>query len=436
MITSRVRKQLLVFVLITLVGVSYVGARYARLGRLFYDSNYQVHAQFAQSGGIFKGAEVAYRGVQVGQVSAMKLTNDGVDVVLGIDKGYDKIPSDTIARVSNLSAVGEQYVDLEPKTDSAPYLKNGSQIATPDTRTPVSTTALLTNLDELVQSVPKDKLRTVISSLGAAFKGTGPDLTKIIDSSTSFIDTANQNFDTTTALIRDSNTVLKSQADKASAIRSFSRDLSLFTHTLVNKDAAIRSLIDNGSATSVELRTFLEQNEVNLGRLIANLVTTGKVVVKHLAGVRQILVLYPYMVAGAYTVVQKIGSGADAGHYDARFGLVLQQDPPVCTKGYIPPKQQQDPNGPARLKYHTMDTSVHCAEPASRTNARGAQNAPRVAARYRAPVASYDASTGRLTWQDQQPRQERVIDNAGSDDVFGKDAWKWMLLQPALPTQK
>jgi phospholipid/cholesterol/gamma-HCH transport system substrate-binding protein len=57
-ISSRTKKQLLVFVFITLVGVAYVGARYARLDRLIYDSAYDGNAQFAQSGGIFTGAEV------------------------------------------------------------------------------------------------------------------------------------------------------------------------------------------------------------------------------------------------------------------------------------------------------------------------------------------------------------------------------------------
>jgi phospholipid/cholesterol/gamma-HCH transport system substrate-binding protein len=73
--------------------------RYARLDRLIYDSSYTVHAQFAQSGGIFTGAEVTYRGVRIGQVSDMKLTRDGVDVVLNIDKSEDRIPADTLALV-------------------------------------------------------------------------------------------------------------------------------------------------------------------------------------------------------------------------------------------------------------------------------------------------------------------------------------------------
>ena len=92
MITSRTKKQLLVFVFITLVGVAYVGARYARLDRLIYDSAYDVNAHFAQSGGIFTGAEVTYRGVKVGQVSDMRLTDEGVNVVLEHRQGRRQDP--------------------------------------------------------------------------------------------------------------------------------------------------------------------------------------------------------------------------------------------------------------------------------------------------------------------------------------------------------
>ena len=221
MITSRTKKQLLVFVLITLVGVAFVGARYAKLNRLFYDSTYNVSAHFTQSGGIFTDAEVTYRGVGVGKVESMKLTDEGVDVILAIDKKFDKIPRETVALVGNKSAVGEQYVELQPKTDDGPYLKQGSEVANEDTQIPVSTKEILTNLDNLVQSVPQADLRTVVSESGAAFKDAGPSIGQIIDTSSSFIDTADANFETTTALIRDSRVVLQTQADKGSAIRSF-----------------------------------------------------------------------------------------------------------------------------------------------------------------------------------------------------------------------
>src|SRR3954453_9177815 len=423
MITSRTKKQLIVFAIITLLGVTFVGARYARLDRLFYDSAYAVDAHFAQSGGIFTGAEVTYRGVTIGKVSKMKLTDKGVDVILSINKSEDKIPEKSVALVGNKSAVGEQYVELQPQTDNGPYLKEGSAIKTPDTETPVSTTEILTNLDNLVESVPQADLRTVVAESGAAFKDAGPSLGQIIDTSSSFIQTAEANFETTTALIRDSRVVLQTQVDKGSAIRSFSKNLSLFSGTLAANDKYLRSLIDNGSATANELRTFLEQNKANLGQLLNNLVTTNEVVVKHLKGIRQVLIIYPYVVAGGFTVAGK----SPDGHYDARFGLILQQDSPVCHQGYDPKDQRSAQD----VKDLPMNTRAAVTDPGS--NFRGAEKSPRDRAgvAYRSPVATYDAQTGNVVWSDQDTRPEIAYDG-GADQLFGKDSWKWMLLQPSL----
>lgn len=426
MITSRTKKQLLAFVFITLVGVSYVGARYARLDKLVWNTDYQVTAQFAQSGGIFTGAEVTWRGVKIGQVSDMRLTDSGVDVVLSIANGFDKIPADTLALVGNKSAVGEQYVELDPRTDAGPYLKDGSTISTPNTQIPVSTTQILTSVDDLVNSIPTSTLRTVVSELGAGFKDTGGDLGQIIDTTNAFIKAANENFGTTTALIRDSATVLRTQAEKGSAIRSFARDLSLFSGTLADNDKSLRALIDTGSATANELRTFLEENQVDLGGLINNLVTTGEVVVKHLDGIRQILVLYPYEVAGGYTVAAKNQDG-----YNARFGLILTQNA-VCHTGYHPSQWRT----PLQTSDKPMDETARCAEPPTKSNARGAQNAPdapavnRAGTAYRPSVASYDLSTGKVSWTDQGAGT--VVYDGGAASLYGEDSWQSLLFQPAM----
>jgi len=421
MISKRTKVQLMVFVLITMVGVAYVGARYARLGRLLFDSSYQVVAHFRESGGIFPGAEVSYRGVTVGRVDRLQLTDQGVDVVLDIDHGTSPIPADTKAVVADRSAVGEQYVDLEPVTGSGPYLGDGGEIPTRMTRTPISSTKLLVDLDTTVNSVHKQSLRTVVSALGNAFHGTGNDLRRIIDSSDAFLNAADANFGTTTALIHQGNTVLQTQIDKSSAIESFSRNLALFTGTLAGSDADLRRVIDSGSATADELRTFLERNQVDLGDLINNLVTTGEITVAHLDGIRQVLVLYPYVVAGGYTVVAK---DPQTGLYDAHFGLVLTQDPPVCHQGY----EGTDVRPPQDRSERPMNTQAHCAEPQSQSNPRGAQWAPRAGTAYRPPVvASYDGGTGTVHYGD-IPRS--VTYTGGAASVFGEASWKWLLLQP------
>ena len=79
--------------------------------------------------------------------------------------------------MANRSAVGEQYVDLQPRRRGGPYLaERRPHHRRPNTRTPLHTETLLLNLNRLVESVDKRDLTVVIDELGAAFAGSGPDL--------------------------------------------------------------------------------------------------------------------------------------------------------------------------------------------------------------------------------------------------------------------
>ncbi len=363
MITRRVRIQLVFFVVITLVGCTYVGARYAQLDKVFIDDSYTVVVHFEDSGGIFAGAEVTYRGVSVGKVDKLELTKSGVDAHLDIENAYDEIPADSKALVGNRSAVGEQYVEFQPQSNDKPFLQDQGEIAVENTELPISTNTILTNISNTVESVDKDALRTTVDELGQAFAGTGDDLQSIIDAGNSFIEAADDNFDITTALIRDSNTVLRGQIASESGLRTFASQLSLFTGTVANADPDFRKVIDFGSFAANQLRTFLETNDVELSGLIRNLTTTGNVIVKHLKGIQQVLVLYPYVVEGGFTVVSKSPNGL----YDAHFGMILSSQA-VCTKGY----EGTNKRLPREGSNAPMNEDARCTEPAMKTNARGA----------------------------------------------------------------
>lgn len=435
MITRRTRIQLIVFAIITLVGVSFVGARYAKLDRVVVDRSYTVTAHYPQSGGIFTGAEVTYRGVGIGTVGDLVLTDDGVDVKLDIDKKWDKIPSDARALVGNKSAVGEQYVELQPKVDGGPYLREGSEIT--DVATPIATEKLLGDLSATVSSVDREALSTTVKELGEAFAGTGPDLQRIIDTGNSFIETADENFDLTTALIKDSNTVLQGQVASESSLRTFAQQLSLFSSALAGADPALRKVIDSGSVAATQLRTFLEQNGVEISELLANLVATGEVVVQHLDALKQMLVVYPYAVgAGQVVVGRKSKQQGGSGFWDAHFGLILAPTSTPCYAGYL--KSRRNPesdrgNAP-------MPDGVGCTEPITKSNPRGTQNLPRVAP----GVQGYDVgvrvdpATGAIKWgvTAQDPTWSDARGNVAPPSL-GKDSWKWLYLQPLLdPTTR
>jgi phospholipid/cholesterol/gamma-HCH transport system substrate-binding protein len=93
MITTFVRRQIVVFVAVALLGMAYVGVKYVGLDRYFGGGGYRVSMQLASSGGIFSNAEVTYRGVPVGRVGDLTLTPDGVAVELVINKALSSPPT-------------------------------------------------------------------------------------------------------------------------------------------------------------------------------------------------------------------------------------------------------------------------------------------------------------------------------------------------------
>ncbi|MFT4189452.1 MAG: MlaD family protein [Aeromicrobium sp.] len=327
MITRLTKMQLIAFVIVTVVGASFVGARYAEIDRLFVDRTYPVTVELKESGGIFAGAEVTYRGIAVGTVDELEFTDDGVEATLKIEKSAPEIPENAHALVANKSAIGEQYLDLRPTGSKGPYLKAGSKIPESRTEVPIDTTELLLDVNGLVGSVPSDDLHTVVTELGTAFDGTGESLTQILDSTAVVIGAAQANIDVTRALIDSSSTVLQTQVDKGSEIQSFSKNLALFTDTLVASDGDLRALLDQGTPAAATVNAVVAENAADLTGVLNNLTGPVKILDENVAGLQALYILYPVLVQGSYTVITPTGDG----EFNAAFGNVLSS--PVAVPG-------------------------------------------------------------------------------------------------------
>jgi len=446
-ITRATLVRLLLFVVLTAVGVTFAAARYVGWG----GREYSVSADFADSGGIFEGAEVTYRGVSVGRVGALEPTEDGVRVELRLDEGV-RVPADTLAVVANRSAVGEQYVDLQPRSDGGPYLAAGQIIPREDTRTPLPLTRLLRDLDALVASVPERDLAVVLDELGKAFSGTGDDLSRLIDNGDLLLEAARADLDETIGLIENGRTVLETQRESGSAITSFAGDLADLSEAIADSDRDLRTVLDEGSATAAQVHALVEENRSDVPLLLGNLITAGQIVEARLEGLQHILILYPYVIRGGYTVVDKDPA---TGRYTAHFGLQLGPTPRACREGYGDTEQRTPVDtGPAPL-----NTEADCKDDA--TSVRQARHAPepapegtfdpgrnrgetdagrgpgdadrssettRVDDRTREYAAGYDPATGEALLPNGETA--RIGSLGGQSRVLGKDSWKWLLIGP------
>jgi virulence factor Mce-like protein len=376
-ITRQVRMQLIAFGLIALLGLSYLGFRYVGLDRVLLGDGYEVAADFSDSGGIFVNAEVTYRGIGIGRVSDMQLTDDGVRVTLTIDPDAPEVPADTAAVVANRSAVGEQYVDLRPADDDGPYLADGAVIPQDRTSIPIPVEQLLLDVDDLVGSIDTDDLRVVVDELGTAFAGAGDDLARLLDNGDLLLARAEQSLPQTLQLITDGQTVLDTQAESRSAIQSWAGDLRALSDTLVSSDPDIRSLLQNAPDAGAALQTLVQDAGPSLGPLVRYLDVLNDVTIPRLDGVEQMLATYPDVVSGGFSVVRN-----DGGTMRAHFGFVLNSgDPQPCTTGYLSTGSAQSPG--AVLGEDTSGVScdvVNGVDPGgnsvdeSGSNIRGAQN--------------------------------------------------------------
>jgi phospholipid/cholesterol/gamma-HCH transport system substrate-binding protein len=344
-VTKQIRNLLILFVVLSVVGIGYIAFRYVGADALVGLGPYEVKVEMTDSGGIFPKASVSYRGVEIGKVGDMRVTPTGLEIDLEIEKESPDVPASAIAVIANRSAVGEQYVDLEPPRDGGPYLQDGSVIPADRVRTPVPVDSLLKDVNQLATSVPIPQLQTTVNELYTSFDRTGPDLQRLLDSSNTLVSTAISQIPQTTQLLRDGRTVLTTQSELGPQILSFSRSLDLFTAQLKADDPNLRRLVNAAPPAATQLEGLIRETGPDLSRVLANLLTTVRIVQPRLAGVEQFLVTYPGLSAAAPSVVP--GDGR------VHFGLVLNlNDPPYCQNGaYL----RQAGNGDPQTSWQRAD---------------------------------------------------------------------------------
>lgn len=367
MVTLATRLKNVAFLIIAVLVLGFIGVRYADLGHYVgMRDYYTVRVQLPQTGGLFTHSNVTYRGVSVGRVGPIDLTDEGVEAELRIKDSAPRIPADLEAVVASLSAVGEQYIDLRPAGDEGPFLRDGAVIAQADTRVPAPVTDVLTSVDGLASSVDLESLRTVVDEFGTALNGRGDDLQVLLDNGNDFVLAADEALPVNTRLMIDGETVLRTQAEQGKALRSFAGGAKELAGQLRTSDADLRKLIAAAPDAAGQISGLLRDLDPGLGVVVANLLTTSEVAVTRQRGIEELLVKLPAVAAAGSTAVTTEG---------ANFGMsVTFFEPLPCTSGYGSTTYR---NGLDTSPATALNTKARCASPpGSGINVRGSANAP------------------------------------------------------------
>ncbi|WP_167104559.1 MCE family protein [Mycobacterium sp. DL592] len=376
-LTRRMLIQLAIFTSIAVIAIAVMALQFLKLpAKMFGIGRYSVTLELPESGGLYGTGNVTYRGVEVGRVESVGLTNTGVKAVLSLKSGID-IPSDLKAEVHSQSAIGEQYVDLIPRNGTAQPLKDGDVIPRADTSIPPDINSLLDAANTGLQAIPRDNLKTAIDEAYTAVGGLGPQLSQIVRGSTTLAIDARANLDPLINLIDNSKPVLDSQSQSAQAVQAWASHLATVTSDLQQHNDAVAGLIDQQGVVIAtdEARKLINRLKPTLPVLAANLASVGQVGIDYKDSIEQLLVVLPQAVGvGQGTFVANANTKqAYKGEY-LSFNLNVNL-PPACTTGFLPAQQVRIPS---LVDYpDRAPGDLYCRVPQdSQLNVRGARNIP------------------------------------------------------------
>ena len=397
MLTRLIRIQLILFTIVTVIALVWLGWYYLRLPSLAGIGQYKLYADLPASGGLYRTANVTYRGIQIGKVTDVQPTERGARATMSLDDRY-KIPANAVANVHSVSAIGEQYLDLvssgPPNQGVTQYLASGQTITkgtVPDEVGPALDTAY-----RGLAVLPKDRIDLLLSEASQAVGGLGPSLQRLVDSTTNVAQDFRDNIGPVTDIIQHSGPVLNSQVQSGDAIEQWAANLNVIGAQTAAQDAALRNALQQAAPTADQLNSVFSGVQDSLPQTLANLEIVIDMLKRYHKGVEQSLVIFPQGASIAQTATS-IYPGEGLLHFalgpiiaSIGAGLALTpvaplaippgagtdlNMPPPCLTGFLPATEWRSP---ADTSMKDPPSGTYCKIPKDFQGnvVRGARNYP------------------------------------------------------------
>ncbi|WP_024796192.1 MlaD family protein [Tomitella biformata] len=350
--------QLILFAITAAVVIPF-GINYV-IGPQAFGETTAVYAQMDDALGLTVGTAVTYRGVSIGEVSAVRLDldNGGARVDFTLDPGV-RVPVDSVAKVGMGTAAGIQNVDIYPMSDAEPYLQSGDRLAAPQDQQPPQMSELMLQASRLLENVDPQAIQVLGTELGASFDGLGPSLASLIDNGAVLSAQVSEQAPTIAELLGRTTSLVTTMAGER---ESFPRGMLAardVTEQLVAAGPTLTAIAGSAPATITTATELFQRYESDFGVLFGDLSTVLPIISDRELALRSGLVDIPFGLGRLAMIVK--GERAD-------FSLIATQGQ-VCN--YDAPRRAVGDMAPAEPQL----TNYCPPEPNLAT--RGARNAPR-----------------------------------------------------------
>ena len=226
-----------------------------------FDGGYELRGTFAAAGqGLLSGSDVKIRGVNVGEVSNIRLVDNRALIRLRIEDGT-QIPERAQAVIRPKTLFGEKFVDILPGDDelSGPYLDDGDEIV--DTLGGFELEQVLTDAYPVLEAVDPAELAVVLDELATAGRGLGPNINRSIVNSATLAELGASNdaefrqFTSDLALLAEELDII------APDLVAGARDLNVALPTLNTRSDRLDEALTQTARLATDVADLLEANE-------------------------------------------------------------------------------------------------------------------------------------------------------------------------------
>lgn len=366
MLTPFIKRQLWLFLILTVVALSVLGIYYLQIPTLVGIGRYALTADLPASGGLYPTANVTYRGITIGKVEDVEPTPSGARAKLSIDSRY-KIPVDATANVHSVSAVGEQYLDLVSTGNPGKYFADGQTIT--KGTVPSEIGPALDTANRGLSVLPKEKIPKLLDETALAVGGLGPALQRLVDATQAIVGDFRTQINDVNDIIQNSGPVLQSQVDSGNAIERWARNLNTLAAQSAQEDQHLRSILTQAAPTADQVNEVFTDVRDSLPQTLANLEVVFDLLKRYNKGLEQVLVFLPQGASIAQTVAAPFPNQAALD-----LALAINQPPP-CLTGFIPAEQWRSF---ADTSTAPLPTGTYCKIPMDTpsNSVRGSRNIP------------------------------------------------------------
>lgn len=366
MLTPFIKRQLIVFGVLTVVSLLVLGVYYLRIPSLAGIGRYTLKAELPASGGLYPTANVTYRGVTIGKVTDVEPTPTGAEATMSIDSRY-KIPIDASANVHSVSAVGEQYLDLVSTGNPGKVFSPGQTIT--KGTVPSEIGPALDTANRGLQVLPADKIPVLLDETAQAVGGLGPALQRLVDATQAIVGDFRTQINDVNDIIDHSGPVIESQVRSGDAIERWAHNLNTLAAQTAKRDQNVKSILSQAAPTADQLNEVFTDVRDSLPQTLANLEVVFDLLKRYHKGVEQVLVFLPQGASIAQTVAAPFPNMAALD-----LALAINQPPP-CLTGFIPASEWRSF---ADTSLQPLPTGTYCKIPMDTpaNSVRGSRNIP------------------------------------------------------------